>query len=146
MTGPQAQLPARPERPDKAAAPLVPRAPWETAGSDSRPPAVADMHHGLPRRVRQANLAPQLRDDPAAGGPGGGSAHNAGSAERARALIASIQQGWRNGRGDAGRADADMADADSAEAARAADRTAAGGAAEPPGGTGPGPDYGRAER
>jgi len=151
MTGPQAQLPARPERPDKAAAPLVPRAPWETAGSDSRPPAVAGMHRGLPRRVRQANLAPQLRDDPAAGGPGGGSAHHAGSAERARALIASIQQGWRSGRVDAGRADADMADADSADAGRAADRAAAGGAAaggaaEPPGGTGPGPDYGRAER
>jgi hypothetical protein len=129
MAGPQARLPARPEPPDKAAAPLVSRAPWETAGSDSRPPAVAGVHRGLPRRVRQANLAPQLRDDPAAGGPGG--AHSAGSAERARALFASIQRGWRNGRGDASRADA----------SRAAD-----GAAEPPGDTGPGPDYGGAER
>ena len=130
MAGPQARLPARPEPPDKAAGPLVQRAPWDTAGSDSRPPAVAGVHRGLPQRVRQANLAPQLRDDPAAGGPGG--AHNAGSAERARALIASIQQGWRNGRADASRADASRADA-----SRAAD-----GAAEPPGDTGPGPDYG----
>ena len=139
MAGPKARLPARPEPPDKAAAPLVPRPPWDTVGSDSRPPAVAGVHHGLPRRVRQANLAPQLRDDPAAGGPGG--AHNAGSAERARALIASIQRGWRNGRGDASRADASRADASRADASRAAD-----GAAEPPWDTGPGPDYGGAER
>ena len=138
-TGSQARLPVRPEPPDKAATPLVPRAPWETAGPDSRPPAVAGVHRGLPRRVRQANLAPQLRDDPAAGGPGG--ARNAGSAERARALIASIQQGWRNGRGDAGRGDASRADASRGDASRAAD-----GAAESPGDTGPGPDYGRAER
>ena len=133
MAAPRGRLPARPEPPDNAAAPLVPRAPWETAGPDSRPPAVAGVHRGLPRRVRQANLAPQLRDDPAAGGPG--SARNAGSAERARALFASIQQGWRNGRGDASRGDASRADA-----SRAAD-----GAAESPGDTGPGPDHGRAE-
>jgi signal transduction histidine kinase len=126
MTGGQARLPARPEPSDKAAAPLVPRAPRETVGSDSRPPAVAGMHRSLPRRVRQASLAPQLRDDPATGGSDGGSAHAAGSAERVRALIASIQQGWRSGRADAGRT--------------------ADGTAEPPGDTGPGPDYGRAER
>ena len=138
MAGPQARLPARPEPPDKAAAPLVARAPWDTA-PDSHPPAVEGVHRGLPRRVRQANLAPQLRDDPAAGGPGG--AHRAGSAERARALIASIQQGWRNGRGDGSRGDASRADASRADASQAAD-----GAAEPPGDTGPGPDYGGAER
>ena len=176
MTAPQARLPARPEPPDKAATPLVSRAPWETAGPDSRPPAVAGVHRGLARRARQANLAPQLRDDPAAGGPAG--ARNAGSAERARALIASIQQGWRNGRGDASRGDASRADASQAAdgaaespgdtgsgpgyGSRAADGAAespgdtgsgpgygsraADGAAESPGDTGSGPDYGRAER
>jgi signal transduction histidine kinase len=125
MTGGQARLPARPELPDQAAAPLVPRAPQRTGGSGSRPPAAAGMHRGLPRRVRQASLAPQLRDAPATGGPGnpsGGSAHDAGSAERTRSLIASIQQGWRSGRADAGRT--------------------ADGRAEQPGDTGPAPDYG----
>jgi Histidine kinase-, DNA gyrase B-, and HSP90-like ATPase len=126
MTGGQARLPARPELSDTAADPLVPRAPRETASSGSRPPAVAGMHRGLPRRVRQASLAPQLRDAPAAGGSGGGGAHDAGSAERTRALIASIQHGWRSGRRDVGRA--------------------ADGTAEQPGDTGPGPGYGSAER
>ena len=122
MTGGQAWLPARPGLSDTAAVPLVPRAPQETARSGSRPPAVAGMHRGLPRRVRQASLAPQLRDAPAADG----GAHDAGSAERTRTLIASIQQGWRSGRANVGRA--------------------ADGTAEQPGDTGPGPDYGSAER
>ena len=127
MTGGQARLPAPPEPPVQPAPP-VPRAPQvlrATAGSGRRAPAAEDAQRGLPRRVRQASLAPQLREDPVAGGPGGG-AHGAGSAERTRALIASIQQGWRSGRAGAGRP--------------------ASGPPGPPADTGPGQDYGKAER
>ncbi|TDD89311.1 sensor [Actinomadura darangshiensis] len=63
---------------------------WEPAGT----------HAGLPRRVRQKNLAPQLRKrpppPPRAGGPTAGGI--ARSPEEARSLMASIQQGWRRGR------------------------------------------------
>ncbi|MFD0682979.1 sensor histidine kinase [Actinomadura fibrosa] len=59
----------------------------------------AGTYAGLPRRVRQENLAPQLRKasapPPAAGG--GTSSGVARSPEEARSLIASIQQGWRRG-------------------------------------------------
>jgi hypothetical protein len=67
---------------------------WEPAGT-------AGTHAGLPRRVRQKNLAPQLRKRPppppvpAGGGASGGIAR---SPEEARSLMASIQQGWRRGR------------------------------------------------
>ena len=74
--------------------------PEARAGNGSRAPAAADTYRGMPRRVRQASLAPQLRDDP----PAGDGAQGAAPAERTRALIASIQRGWRSGRADAGRA------------------------------------------
>ncbi|WP_327074697.1 nitrate- and nitrite sensing domain-containing protein [Kitasatospora purpeofusca] len=67
---------------------------------------------GLPRRVRQANLAPQLREraaEAAAGradGPGGSGAPGGGaeparerSPEEARATFASFQRGFTRGRG-----------------------------------------------
>jgi len=60
-------------------------------------------HLGMPRRVRQASLAPQLR----AGGPGDSSAGSpAPSARRertpeeARSLMAALQAGWEHGRTD----------------------------------------------
>ncbi|MBD2891955.1 hypothetical protein amrb99_08630 [Actinomadura sp. RB99] len=65
----------------------------------------AGTHAGLPRRVRQENLAPQLRKEPpplpppVAGGPAGGVAR---SPEEARSLMASVQQGWRRGRASDG--------------------------------------------
>jgi signal transduction histidine kinase len=76
-------------------------------GSDSRP--------GLPRRTRQASLAPQLRDAPPArpgiqvaaqagrgrltGPPPSGADRPASrSAEHARSLMSSVQRGWRSGR------------------------------------------------
>ncbi|WP_433477621.1 sensor histidine kinase [Spirillospora sp. CA-142024] len=63
---------------------------WQPAGT----------YAGLPRRVRQKNLAPQLRSTPpppprAGGATAGGIAR---SPEEARSLMASIQQGWRRGR------------------------------------------------
>ncbi|MFI1971895.1 histidine kinase [Streptomyces cinnamoneus] len=60
---------------------------------------------GLPRRVRQASLAPQLKDSAAAGArtapqPGGPAAER--DAEEVRARMAALQQGWRRGREDNG--------------------------------------------
>ena len=62
----------------------------------------------LPRRQRQANLAPQLRDRPPAGQPGTGGYHDGRSAEEVRAMISSIQRGWRSGRAAADQADDDI--------------------------------------
>jgi Nitrate and nitrite sensing len=105
--------------PRGTAGPLVSRPPWEIDDSASHPPAVERTHRGLPRRVRQANLAPQLREDPPAGAPGGGGTHGAKSAERARALIASIQQGWRSGRADTGGHNSGLANAGGPDRERA---------------------------
>lgn len=66
-------------------------------------PAVAGTHLGLPVRVRQANLAPQLRVGPDLD-PGSGSAvtdlPGARSPEQTRSLMTSLQDGWRHGRTD----------------------------------------------
>ncbi|GAA2122571.1 nitrate- and nitrite sensing domain-containing protein [Actinomadura napierensis] len=65
----------------------------------------AGTHAGLPRRVRQENLAPQLRKEPPPLPPpvGGGTAGGiARSPEEARSLMASVQQGWRRGRASDG--------------------------------------------
>jgi hypothetical protein len=51
----------------------------------------------LPQRSPQANLAPQLRDDPPTHSAAARSRQDSRSADQARALIASIRQGWRNG-------------------------------------------------
>jgi signal transduction histidine kinase len=66
-------------------------------GGDWQP---AGTHAGLPRRVRQKNLAPQLRKRPPAPPRAGGVTAGgiARSPEEARSLMASIQQGWRRGR------------------------------------------------
>ncbi|MBO2437790.1 sensor histidine kinase [Actinomadura nitritigenes] len=63
---------------------------------------VGDTHAGMPRRVRRANLAPQLRDAPPSPRdsgeqrqPGRGTGR---SPERARSVMTSMQSGWRRGR------------------------------------------------
>ncbi|MEU7147836.1 nitrate- and nitrite sensing domain-containing protein [Streptomyces sp. NPDC045456] len=63
---------------------------------------------GLPRRVRQASLAPQLKAEPAAqdepdGAPVG--AADDRDAEEVRARMASLQCGWQRGRRDNGEDD-----------------------------------------
>ncbi len=59
---------------------------------------------GLPRRVRQASLAPQLKEAPAeeAGGPGGRPepVPDDRDAEEVRNRMASLQRGWQRGRHD----------------------------------------------
>ncbi|MFI0258506.1 nitrate- and nitrite sensing domain-containing protein [Streptomyces sp. NPDC017056] len=63
---------------------------------------------GLPRRVRQASLAPQLRAEPAAqdaSGTGPGGAADDRDAEDVRARMTSLQRGWQRGRRDNGEDD-----------------------------------------
>jgi Histidine kinase-, DNA gyrase B-, and HSP90-like ATPase len=66
-------------------------------------PAEAGTHLGMPRRIRQASLAPQLRNSP----PPGTRATSAGlngpsarSPEQARSLMSALQAGWQHGRTD----------------------------------------------
>ncbi|MGY9070690.1 hypothetical protein, partial [Streptomyces sp. CAS3] len=51
----------------------------------------------LPRRVRQASLAPQLRQDPERR-PGRGDAPTDRDADEVRSRMASLQRGWQRGR------------------------------------------------
>ncbi|WP_344590020.1 sensor histidine kinase [Actinomadura vinacea] len=82
-------MPPPPEPPAPAPAP----APAETAST------TAGTHAGMPRRVRRANLAPQLRD---AAPPAPDETQSSGrverSPERARSVMSSMQSGWRRGR------------------------------------------------
>ena len=80
--------PADPLRPDLARRP--------------QPPA-AETYRGLPRRVRQASIAPQLRDqtpaEPAASRVTDPPAEER-SPDETRNLFSSLQQGWQRGRVD----------------------------------------------
>jgi signal transduction histidine kinase len=92
-------LPAYPpDLPDGGAPPLLGdvRAPVEPATSN-----VDEL--GLPRRVRQASLAPQLRDDEPSQPPAAAADGPAGdrSPEQTRSLMTAIQHGWQRGRSDA---------------------------------------------
>ncbi|WP_344457802.1 ATP-binding protein [Actinocorallia aurantiaca] len=82
--------------------PETPRTPSGAAPRPSpkreQPVAVPPVQEGeLPRRVRQRNLAPQLRDQGGAGAPAeaGGSVR---PPEQARSLMSAMQQGWQRGR------------------------------------------------
>jgi signal transduction histidine kinase len=90
----------------------LPAVPFEPAVTGPPPgPSLGlrrDLPLDLPRRQRQANLAPQLRDAPPATQPGAGGYHEARSAEEVRAMISSIQKGWRSGRAAAEQADGDI--------------------------------------
>ena len=104
-TGP---LPAVPG----AARPGGPNGPAESSPSEAGPNG---DYNGLPRRVRQASLAPQLRDDPpprrttlassgasggvpgSAGSPGSSGASGPSPAE-IRQTMSALQRGWQEGR------------------------------------------------
>ncbi|MGH4030437.1 nitrate- and nitrite sensing domain-containing protein [Actinomycetota bacterium Odt1-20B] len=81
-------LPARSEAPETRAD--TARAPGDAAPS------------GLPRRVRQANLAPQLKDGPERRTERGSAPAGTGPEERdadeVRSRMASLQRGWQRGR------------------------------------------------
>ncbi|GAB3968530.1 nitrate- and nitrite sensing domain-containing protein [Actinoallomurus acanthiterrae] len=82
-----AEEPAEPARPETAAAP-------EPAAE----PAAPGTKPSLPQRVRQANLAPQLREDVE---PLDNAPSNERSPEELRTMLSSIQKGWLRGRSDA---------------------------------------------
>jgi hypothetical protein len=72
----------------------------------SATPADPGRDAGLPRRLRQASLAPQLRETGSSAGASSGDGQpETRSADQARTLISSIQWGWRNGRAAAGQPD-----------------------------------------
>ncbi len=108
-------------RPGQASAP-----PWELSRETGPLPAVPDGSaagstgpnpaetttgadgdiKGLPRRVRQASLAPQLRDSPpprrttvvSAGPPGGPAGATGPSPAEIRKTMSALQRGWQEGR------------------------------------------------
>ncbi|WP_214415525.1 sensor histidine kinase [Sphaerisporangium fuscum] len=100
--------------PDTAPEPQAAPAPDETEDRPSPTPpqrgsVSSGTHRGLPRRVRQANMAPQLRESTgpyAAPTPPSGAPVASGPAERspdeARAMFSAFQQGGRRGRLEAG--------------------------------------------
>ena len=64
---------------------------------------VDESYKGLPRRVRQANLAPQLRDTSVApGSPAASSGDNVAnrSPDDIRSALSAMQRGWQQGRED----------------------------------------------
>jgi len=77
--------------------------PWPESGQPESPQpgqAAAGTHLGLPIRVRQANLAPQLRTGPEPGALAPPAAPGGRSPEQARNLMAALQRGWEHGRTD----------------------------------------------
>ncbi|MEU1042807.1 nitrate- and nitrite sensing domain-containing protein [Streptomyces sp. NPDC005551] len=94
--------PGAPARPSGARRPGRPAGTEETGAHPG--PATASPDAGpLPRRVRQASLAPQLKDGPARrterDGSGSGGAEPAErDADDVRSRMASLQRGWQRGR------------------------------------------------
>ena len=77
--------------------------PWELPGqAGPQPPAAGadDEANGLPRRVKQASLAPQLRDNPPGRTSAGGDGLEASgpTPEELRKTMAALQRGWQEGR------------------------------------------------
>ncbi|MER7541714.1 nitrate- and nitrite sensing domain-containing protein [Spirillospora sp. NPDC127506] len=91
--------PPPPEPEPPAAKPGVPRSPREVrrrppgaSGAADRPP--------LPKRVRQENMAAQLREDPTVTSPRPAASRPSRSPEELRSMMSSIQQGTRRGRAE----------------------------------------------
>ncbi|MFI1396878.1 nitrate- and nitrite sensing domain-containing protein [Streptomyces sp. NPDC020681] len=90
------QAPAR-QLPSRRARAQVPA----PRSGEPEPPAEKAPLDGLPRRVRQASLAPQLRESAAAPGAGSGADVRQDverDAEQVRSRMASMQRGWQRGR------------------------------------------------
>jgi signal transduction histidine kinase len=71
-----------------------------SAGGPSASAPAGGTYRGLPRRVRQANLSPHLRTEPAVRPGASPAASQAGdrTPEDTRSLVASLQSGWQRGR------------------------------------------------
>jgi hypothetical protein len=75
----------------------------QPAGPEGTDGDVDESYKGLPRRVRQASLAPQLRDAaPATSSPGAASGDNVAnrSPDDIRSALSAMQRGWQQGRED----------------------------------------------
>ncbi|MYT28935.1 MULTISPECIES: nitrate- and nitrite sensing domain-containing protein [unclassified Streptomyces] len=97
---------SRQDRPQPAEPPAAARHTPDEPPTDGTP-APATTPKGLPRRVRQASLAPQLKTDPGAEPPADRPAAPAADdrdAEAVRARMASLQRGWQRGRRENDRA------------------------------------------
>ena len=124
---------------------------WPADGSadpDPDEPGTSGDIKGLPRRVRQASLAPQLRDSPpprrtivASAGPSGGAAGAAGSTApspaEVRQTMSALQRGWQEGRSQrlADQAPGEPHRAGPGSPAAASPAAAPPGAGSPPGAT-----------
>jgi hypothetical protein len=123
---PRAQEPAAEPAPEPGASVLAPNGsvpdgpvpggpvpggpvPNGSRASDGWAPLNADAtYKGLPRRVRQASLAPQLRDEGSPNGsaspavPAAGGENSGHSPEEVRERLAAMQRGWQRGRSSDG--------------------------------------------
>jgi signal transduction histidine kinase len=107
--------------------PIIGRRPYVPGASRPEPPSARPGEAGaaggpkpeLPRRIRQANLAPQLRDEriPDSLDPGEGGDDR--SPEELRTMLSSIQKGWLRGRSAAEGTDGAEQSDDAAAAADA---------------------------
>jgi CHASE3 domain sensor protein len=97
-----ADVPALPQRASRRGAESGGTHSGAPAGGGTRPGAAAGGGTGgLPRRVRQANLAPQLKDGPdrrAAQDAARAADPTERDADEVRNRMASLQRGWRRGR------------------------------------------------
>ncbi|MGC4764026.1 nitrate- and nitrite sensing domain-containing protein [Micromonospora sp. DT46] len=103
---PVAARPAPAEAPDTTGTPAPEAATGSTTTGGPAPTArqvTARTDSGLPVRVRQASIVPELRDDPAAGGDDDGDDDTARPPEQVRRMMSSYQTGTRRGRTDAAR-------------------------------------------
>jgi hypothetical protein len=89
-----------PQAPEQAVTPSQP--PWEPAPPSTPSRSSGPTYRGLPRRVRQASLAPQLRKHARTQPPAdrAAPANLLRSPEENRDLMSSLQQGWLRGRVD----------------------------------------------
>jgi hypothetical protein len=75
--------------------------------SEDEPAAEEEERPALPRRVRQASLAPQLRDEQLTD-PGVAEENDERSPDELRTMLSSIQKGWLRGRSAAEQIDEDQ--------------------------------------
>ncbi|MBM7170907.1 nitrate- and nitrite sensing domain-containing protein [Streptomyces sp. G44] len=101
-TGPQggaAPDRATQNRTTPAGAETRPRpAPAPSADADRDRSTTTTALGGLPRRIRQANLAPQLKDDPDRRSDRAETGPEERDADEVRSRMASLQRGWQRGR------------------------------------------------
>ncbi|MDV9200692.1 histidine kinase, partial [Streptomyces sp. Wh19] len=92
--------PTEPRQPTGFRRPTEPATPEQSASPGA--PGTRETIGGLPRRIRQASLAPQLREDSAVRDPEPARTEPdqdfERDAEEVRSRMASLQRGWQRGR------------------------------------------------